>query len=66
MIRKYEKQDAPAWQRRLVVFVSGLFAATLLLLAVCVTASGTFDGLFERTEVSGLDWQRDAQGAPAP
>ncbi len=33
MIKKYEKQDAPAWQRRLVVFIAGLFAATLLLVA---------------------------------
>jgi hypothetical protein len=30
---------------------------TLLALAVCVTISCTFDGLFERTEVSGLRWE---------
>lgn len=33
----------------------------LALLAACVTASGTFDGLFERTEVSGLDWHGSGQ-----
>jgi 4-amino-4-deoxy-L-arabinose transferase-like glycosyltransferase len=33
-------------------------AALLALLAIGVTASGTFDGLFERKEVSGLKWQR--------
>jgi hypothetical protein len=32
--------------------------ALLALLAIGVTASGTFDGLFERKEVSGLKWQR--------
>ena len=33
MLRKYRKQDAPRWQRRLVVVLSGLFAATVLLFA---------------------------------
>ena len=33
MLRKYKKQDAPRWQRRLVIILSGLFAATVLLFA---------------------------------
>lgn len=33
MLRKYKKQDAPRWQRRLVVVLGGLFAATVLLFA---------------------------------
>ena len=33
MLRKYKKQDAPRWQRRLVVILGGLFAATVLLFA---------------------------------
>ena len=32
--------------------------ALLVLLAIGVTASGTFNGLFERREVSGLQWER--------
>lgn len=57
MIRKYEKQDAPAWQRRLLFFIAGLFGATLLLLAAwavvlfidqseidrCLDAGGSWD-----------------------
>jgi len=31
ILRKYKKQDAPRWQRRLVIILSGLFAATVLL-----------------------------------
>ena len=71
MIRKYQKQDAPAWQRRLVVFVSGLFAATLLLLAVwaivlfidqsridaCLDQGGSWD--YERGE---CDFQTNRPG----
>lgn len=34
MRRKYKKQDAPRWQRRLVIILGGLFAATVLLFAV--------------------------------
>jgi hypothetical protein len=34
MLRKYRKKDAPSWQRKLVVFVAGLFGATLLLFVV--------------------------------
>ena len=33
MLRKYKKQDAPRWQRRIVIVLSGLFAATVLLFA---------------------------------
>ena len=33
MLRKYRKKDAPLWQRRLVIVLSGLFAATFLLFA---------------------------------
>jgi 4-amino-4-deoxy-L-arabinose transferase-like glycosyltransferase len=35
----------------------GAIGTTLLALAVCVTISCTFDGLFERTEVPGLRWE---------
>jgi hypothetical protein len=31
--RKYKKQGPPDWQRKLVVFVFGLFGATILMLA---------------------------------
>ena len=31
MKRKYEKTDAPPWQRKVVVVVAALFGATLLL-----------------------------------
>lgn len=31
MLKTYRKQDAPAWQRKLVILTSGFFAATLLL-----------------------------------
>jgi 4-amino-4-deoxy-L-arabinose transferase-like glycosyltransferase len=52
----YASEVLAEWARR------GRFAAvavgtTLLALAVCVTISCTFDGLFERTEVSGLRWE---------
>ena len=30
-MRRYKKQDAPAWQRRLIAVVASLFAATMLL-----------------------------------
>jgi len=33
MIKTYKKQDAPAWQRKLTLFVGALFGATLLLFA---------------------------------
>ena len=33
MFKKYEKTDAPAWQRRLVLILTALFCATLLLYA---------------------------------
>lgn len=31
MRKRYEKQAAPAWQRKLIVLVSAFFGATLLL-----------------------------------
>ena len=31
MRKRYEKQDPPAWQRKLLVLISAFFAATLLL-----------------------------------
>jgi len=31
MLNKYKKTDAPAWQRKLLLFVGALFAATFLL-----------------------------------
>lgn len=34
MRKRYEKQEAPAWQRKLIVLVSAFFAATLLLFSV--------------------------------
>jgi len=33
MMKTYKKQDAPAWERKLTLFVSALFGATLLLFA---------------------------------
>lgn len=33
MFRRYTKNAAPAWQRRLILFLWGLFSATLLLFA---------------------------------
>lgn len=57
MISPYQKQDAPAWQRRVILIISGLFGATLLLFAAwaivlfidnnkaedCVNRGGTYD-----------------------
>lgn len=34
MRKRYEKQHAPAWQRKLTLLVSAFFAATLLLFCV--------------------------------
>lgn len=34
MRKRYQKQDAPAWQRKIVLIVAALFGATLLLFAV--------------------------------
>ena len=31
MRKRYAKQDAPAWQRKLIVLVAAFFGATLLL-----------------------------------
>ncbi|MGB5690342.1 MAG: hypothetical protein WBM45_13810 [Woeseiaceae bacterium] len=33
MINKYKKKDAPTWQRKLVVILGALSAATILLFA---------------------------------
>ena len=62
MFSRYKKQDAPAWQRKLVLVVGALFAATLLLFAVwavvlfigwarvddCLDKGGSYD--YERDE----------------
>ena len=56
----YASESLIAWARRGRTSAIGIGAA-LTALAVCVTASGTFNGLFERTEVSGLPW---SSGAP--
>jgi len=37
MFKRYEKNEAPAWQRRLILFLWGLFSATLLLFAAWAT-----------------------------
>ena len=34
MLRKYEKKEAPSWQRKVVLVVGSLFGATLLLFVV--------------------------------
>ncbi|HSG59176.1 MAG TPA: hypothetical protein VLA06_06570 [Woeseiaceae bacterium] len=31
MRKRYEKQDVPAWQRKLIVLIGAFFGATLLL-----------------------------------
>ena len=52
----YTSGTLVAWMRR--GRIQAVSIATLLaLLAVGVTASGTFNGLFERVEVSGLTWE---------
>lgn len=33
MLKTYKKQDAPAWQRRVMLLIGALFAATILLFA---------------------------------
>lgn len=57
MLSKYNKQDAPSWQRKLVFVLGSLFSATLLLFIVwafvlyndrariddCVDKGGSFD-----------------------
>lgn len=37
MFKRYTKNEAPAWQRRLILFLWGLFSATLLLFAAWAT-----------------------------
>jgi len=37
MFKRYTKSAAPAWQRRLILFLWGLFSATLLLFAAWAT-----------------------------
>ncbi len=59
----YASEGLLCWARRGRVFSIGIGVA-LAALAACVTVSGTFNGLFERTEVSGLEWQRTAPGHP--
>ncbi|MGH0028365.1 MAG: phospholipid carrier-dependent glycosyltransferase [Myxococcota bacterium] len=55
----YASETLLGWARRSRGAALGV-GAGLLLLAACVTASGTFGGLFERTEVSGLEWRSAA------
>jgi 4-amino-4-deoxy-L-arabinose transferase-like glycosyltransferase len=52
----YASEVLADWSRRGRVAAVGI-GMTLLALAVSVTISCTFDGLFERTEVSGLRWE---------
>lgn len=59
----YASEGLLCWARRGRAFSIGIGIA-LAALAACVTVSGTFNGLFERTEVSGLEWQRTAPGNP--
>ena len=68
MFKRYAKQDAPAWQRRLVLLLWSLFAATLLLFAAwavvlfidwarvdtCLDQGGSYD--YERSE---CDFEND-------
>lgn len=53
----YASDSLVDWIRRGRIQAVSICSA-LTLLAIGVTASGTFDGLFERTEVSGLSWER--------
>ena len=34
MLSKYQKTDAPPWQRKLILLLASLFAATLLMFVV--------------------------------
>jgi hypothetical protein len=57
MLKRHKIGEAPAWQRRLIVVVGALFAATLLLFAVwavtlfinwaevddCLDSGGSYD-----------------------
>jgi 4-amino-4-deoxy-L-arabinose transferase-like glycosyltransferase len=52
----YASEGLADWARRGRAAAAAI-AATLVALAVCVTISCTFDGLFERTEVPGLRWE---------
>ncbi len=62
MLNKYTRSEAPSWQRKLVLILGSLFAATVLLFAVwavtlfvdrlrvddCLDAGGSYD--YERGE----------------
>jgi 4-amino-4-deoxy-L-arabinose transferase-like glycosyltransferase len=52
----YASEGLADWARRGRAAAAAI-GTTLLALAVCVTISCTFDGLFERTEVPGLRWE---------
>jgi hypothetical protein len=52
----YASEVLAGWARRGRVHALAI-GAGLVALAVCVTISGTFNGLFERTEVSGIRWE---------
>jgi hypothetical protein len=52
----YASEVLVDWARRGRSWAIGIGAA-LAALAVCVAISGTFNGLFERTEVSGIRWE---------
>lgn len=52
----YASEVLVDWGRRSRGAALGI-GATLALLAVCVTISCTFNGFFQRTEVSGLHWE---------
>ena len=71
MLRKYKKQSAPQWQRRLLLLLGSLFGATLLLFAVwavfllndetaidsCLDDGGSFD-----YELGSCDFVNDHDG----
>lgn len=62
MLRKFRKNDAPSWQRKLILVLGSLFGATLLLFVVwavvlfidwaqvdaCLDQGGSYD--YERGE----------------
>ena len=69
MFKTYRKTDPPAWHRRLVVFLMGLCAATLLLFVVwgyflwlemdavddCLDRHGTWN--YKTKECEGARWE---------
>ncbi len=65
MLKRHDKQGAPVWERKLIVVVGALFAATLLLFAVwavtlfinwmevddCLDSGGSYDYERERCDL---------------